>query len=120
MAPPNTPYSTVGGYGGNASVVQQPSGLTSFLDDALDGYPTLHPSLNPNGSLSPVVIDPSTISAASGLPEINAVLVELRVISNLIQAQGIGGGNSNGDQLSTLRNDQAFELGFVPPVVPGN
>lgn len=50
----------------------------------------------------------------------NLDIVELRVISNLIQAQGLAGGNSNSDQLSTLRNDQAFELGFVPPVVPGN
>jgi hypothetical protein len=46
--------------------------------------------------------------------------IELRVISNLLQAQGQGGGNSNADQLSTLRNDQAFELGIVPPIVPGS
>lgn len=46
-------------------------------------------------------------------------LVELRVISNLIQAQGLAGGNSNADQLSTLRNDQAFELG-IPTPVTGN
>lgn len=46
--------------------------------------------------------------------------IELRVISNLIQAQGLAGGNSNADQLSTLRNDQAFELGIVPPVIPGS
>ena len=104
MAPPNTPYSTVGGYGGNASVVQQPSGLTSFLDDALDGYPTLHPSLNPNGSLSPVVIDPSTISAASGLPEINAVLVELRVISALLREQM--GDTKVSYDLQTMRADE--------------
>ena len=24
------------------------------------------------------------------------------------------------EELRVLRNDQAFELGFVPPVVPGN
>lgn len=46
--------------------------------------------------------------------------IELRVISNLLQAQGVGAGNSNSDQLSTLRNDQAFELGIVPPIVPGS
>jgi hypothetical protein len=39
------------------------------------------------------------------------------VISNLIQ-QYNGGGASQED-LRFLRNDQAFELGIVPPVVPG-
>lgn len=44
-------------------------------------------------------------------------VIELRVISNLLQEQN---GNQLQDQLSILRNDQAFELGVVPPVVPGN
>lgn len=46
-------------------------------------------------------------------------VVELRVISSLIQAQS---GNVAGyvDQLSTLRNDEAFGLGINPPIVPGN
>jgi hypothetical protein len=43
--------------------------------------------------------------------------VELRVISNLLQQQAPG---SQQDELSRLRNDQAFELGLVPPVIPGN
>ena len=43
--------------------------------------------------------------------------VELRVISNLLQGQNP---NSAQDELRILRNDQAFELGIVPPVVPGN
>ena len=60
----------------------------------------------------------TSISPGSPLASLLDV-VELRVISNLIQAQGQGGGNSNADQLSTLRNDQAFELGLPVPV-PGN
>ena len=44
-------------------------------------------------------------------------VIELRVISNLIQAQS---GASQQDELRVLRNDQAFELGLSPPVVPGN
>lgn len=44
-------------------------------------------------------------------------VIELRVISNLIQRDQ---GNGEQDQLSVLRNDQAFELGIVPPVVIGN
>ena len=47
----------------------------------------------------------------------NLEIVELRVISNLIQAQS---GAMLQDELRILRNDQAFELGFVPPTVPGN
>lgn len=43
--------------------------------------------------------------------------IELRVISNLLQQQS---GNMQQDELRVLRNDQAFELGVVPPVVPGN
>jgi hypothetical protein len=45
-------------------------------------------------------------------------VIELRVISNLLQREMSNA--SQGDELRILRNDQAFELGFVPPVVPGN
>jgi len=43
--------------------------------------------------------------------------VELRVISSLLQQQAPG---SQQDELRIIRNDQAFELGIVPPVIPGN
>jgi hypothetical protein len=43
--------------------------------------------------------------------------VELRVLSNLIQQQS---GSASPDELRVLRNDQAFELGIVPPVIAGN
>lgn len=41
--------------------------------------------------------------------------IELRVISNLLQ-QDMG---SAKETLSSMRNNEAFELGIVPPVVPG-
>lgn len=44
-------------------------------------------------------------------------VIELRVISNILQREMA---NQSQDELRVLRNDQAFELGFVPPVVPGN
>lgn len=44
-------------------------------------------------------------------------VIELRVISNLLQQQA---GTQQQDELRILRNDQAFELGVIPPVVPGN
>lgn len=59
----------------------------------------------------------SGFPSLSGTTAENLTAVELRVISNLIQAQQ---GSQALDQLSTLRNDQAFELGIIPPVIPGN
>jgi hypothetical protein len=48
----------------------------------------------------------------------NLDVIELRVISNLIQQYN--GGQASQEDLRFLRNDQAFELGFPPPaVVPG-
>ena len=44
-------------------------------------------------------------------------VIELRVISNLIQQYN--GGVASQEDLRGLRNDQAFELGIVPPIVPG-
>ena len=44
------------------------------------------------------------------------MLIELRVLSNLIQEQM---GSQLGEDLKQRRNDQAFELGWVPPTVPG-
>ena len=58
----------------------------------------------------------SYVTGATGLSgELD--VIELRVISNLLQQQN---GNQQQDELRVLRNDQAFELGIVPPVVPGN
>jgi len=43
-------------------------------------------------------------------------VIELRVISNILQREMAA---QSQDELSRLRNDQAFELGFTGPV-PGN
>lgn len=62
----------------------------------------------------------SYVPGNAGIAGISAAtldVIELRVISNLLQMQQ---GNFSLDELSRLRNDQAFELGIVPPVVPGN
>ncbi len=60
----------------------------------------------------------SYVSGAPALAQSDTLsLIELRVLSNLIQSQS---GNQQQDELRILRNDQAFELGIVPPVVPGN
>jgi hypothetical protein len=46
----------------------------------------------------------------------NLDLIELRVISNILQREMAA---QSQDELRILRNDQAFELGIVPPVVIG-
>jgi hypothetical protein len=56
-------------------------------------------------------------TSVSGIAAQTLDVVELRVISNLLQQQAP---NGQQDELRVLRNDQAFELGIVPPVIPGN
>lgn len=106
MAPP---FSTVGGYGGNPSLVVDPAtGLTSGLVDTADGFTVLHPSLNPAGGLVPFVIDPIPISPAIGMPEINALVCELRVISALLHMQ-LG---HLAPDLQIMRADEAWNTSF--------
>jgi hypothetical protein len=59
----------------------------------------------------------SAPASLSGTPDGTLTTVELRVISNLLQQQM---GNMQQDELRILRNDQAFELGVNPPVIPGS
>jgi len=53
----------------------------------------------------------------AGVPSENLSVVELRAISNILQMQM---GNTQQDELKLLRNDVGFELGIVPPTIPGN
>ncbi len=55
----------------------------------------------------------------SGISSDNLAAIELRVISILLQSL-LGTSQQAKDELRVLRNDQAFELGITPPVVPGN
>jgi hypothetical protein len=66
----------------------------------------------------PLGISGDTPTLAS-TPSENLMAIELRVLSNLIQSL-LGNGTQAIDDLRILRNDQAFELGLQPPVVPGN
>jgi hypothetical protein len=58
----------------------------------------------------------------AGFGAVTLEAIELRVISNLLQAQMVANAPPQApiDDLQRLRNDQAFEFGIVPPVVPGN
>ena len=53
----------------------------------------------------------------AGIPADELNLVELRVISNLLQS--LLGSNQAIDELRILRNDQATEL-TIPTPIPGN
>lgn len=109
------PYSTVGGYGGNASLVVDPNtGQASALVDTADGFTVLHPWLNPNGALTPFVIDPVPVSPSIGMPEINAVLVELRVISALLREQM----GPQAPDLQFMRADEAWNTSNPNPNAP--
>ena len=109
------PYSTVGGYGAPASLVVDPlTGLSSALVDTLDGFPTLHPWLNANGALTPFVIDPVPIAPSTGMPEINARLIEMRVISALLHMQ-LG---TLAPDLQFMRADEAWNTSNPNPAAP--
>ena len=110
---PNSPFGTVNGYG-NASpsvFVDPASGLTSGYVDTADGFPTLHPQLNPSGGLAAFVIDPVPILPYIGMPEINAILIECRVLSALIREQM--GDTKFSYDLQSLRADEAWNTNIT-------
>lgn len=103
-----SPYSTVGGYGGNPSLSLDPaSGLASGLVDTADGFPALHPANNPAGTgPTSFIVNPVPISPSIGMPELNAILVELRVISALLREQM--GVTASCFDLQVMRADEAW------------
>ena len=111
MAPNPAPFQTTGGYGGNPSNVVDPTtGQAIGLVDTQDGIPTLHPVIGANGALSPLVIDPAAPPAFyAGMPEINAILCELRVISALLHMQ-LGATQLD---LQNMRADEAWNTSIL-------
>jgi hypothetical protein len=113
---PGAPFSTVGGYGGNASLSLDPvTGLTAGQVDTQDGFPVLHPALTPGGlGLVANVVDPISISPFASYPELNAILCELRVIAALLREQ-MGDTRASYD-LQTMRADEAWNTLSTPTV----
>lgn len=97
-------FSTVGGYGGNANLVSLPSGQQAFLEDMMDGFPTLHPQISAGGPLTPLIVDPSTILPGAAFPQMNALLAELRVLSALVAMQM----GAAAPDLQIMRADEAW------------
>ncbi len=110
------PFSTVGGYGGNPSVVVDPStGLSSALVDTADGFPVLYPALNPvSGGLTQFVLDPIPVAPSIGMPEINALIIELRVLNALIHMQM----GPYAPDLQIMRADEAWNTSTPSPSAP--
>jgi hypothetical protein len=104
MASP--PFSTVGGYPGQATNVTTPSGNVGAFTDTWDGVPSLAPGLSNQAGLTPIQIDPSLAPPGSGMPIMNAVLIELRVLNALLALQ-IGAAVPD---LQQMRADEAWNI----------
>lgn len=66
----------------------------------------------------PVGIAGDSAVTIGGLPAADLSVIEMRVMSNLLQ-QYLSAGQSL-DELNTMRGDQAFELGIATPLPGAN
>jgi len=94
-----TPYSTVGGYGSSLPIVN-PDG--SALVDTEEGAPATAPAFaTPTATTSNLVSATSalgpTLAATPGIPILNAVLIELRLIAEILND------NTSGRDLVQMR-----------------
>lgn len=102
------PFSTVGGYGGNASLVlDTTTGLTAGQVDTQDGFPVLYPALATGGGLVPNVVNPIATNPFTSYPEINAIIVELRVLCALVR-ESMGPTVGASFDLQIMRADEAW------------
>ena len=105
------PFQTTGGYGGAASLTFDPNtGVSAAQVDTQDGFPVLWPSLLPGGGLAPLILDPTASPPLpnfwQAMPEWNAILAELRVISALLREQM--GDTKHSYDLQIMRADEAY------------
>ena len=112
------PYSTVGGYGGNPSLAFDPnSGVSASQVDTQDGYPVLNPLISAGGPLVQAVVDPTAAPPSpnfwQAMPELNAMLIELRVISQLLIMQ-LGATQLD---LQVMRADEAWNTNVTTGVL---
>ncbi len=95
------------GFGPTAGPVN-PDGVP-FLD-TVDGIPSLGPTFNPAGGLPPpsfaqAIINPAIVSDVAGIPSQNQIIIELRVISNLLLMM-MGAMPGNTPDLTQMRADE--------------
>ena len=102
------PVSTVGGYGSPTI-----NSDTAALVDSEDGVPAIVPALNPvTGALSQAVVS-GVAPPSTAVPPMNAILVELRVISALLHFQ-LGATSLD---LEQMRADELYNS--TPALNPG-
>jgi hypothetical protein len=95
----NVPYGTTAGYG-SPSVNSDGAALV----DTQDGIPAVVPQLNPATGQKTAAAVTSIANPDTAVPELNAILVELRVIAYLLY-------QINGDNqldLEQMRSDELF------------
>lgn len=100
---------TVGGYG--TPLVQADQ---SLLVDTEDGVPVVGPTLAPaSGNLVAAIINTIVPASNVGIPPLNAILIELRVIAALLHSQL---GDTKLD-LEQMRADELFNTTIGSGVV---
>lgn len=102
----------VTGYGPTAG----PSNVdgVTFVD-TVDGTPGLSPAFgaNPPPTFAQAVIIPTAIGDTAGMPSQNAIVIELRVITNLLLLQ-LG---ASAPDPSQMRADEAFNINLATGVL---
>lgn len=85
------------------------------LVDTVDGMPVAYPAVNGlTGQISQFVVDPKTVIDTAGLPSQNAIIVELRCITNLL---AIYLGDRCPD-LQQMRGEEIFNTMIGTGIVP--
>lgn len=86
---------------------------TVFVD-TVDGSPALVPSFSgTSGALTPAIVNPLAIPDTAGVPSQNALIVELRVLNNLLSLQ-LG---DRSPDLEQMRADEFFNSSVATGVV---
>jgi hypothetical protein len=108
---------------------QNPAGPTAYpVPEALpdgsglvsteDGTPVLGPVLQATGTTVPNVIAGNTnqgVPGGSGVPPLNAILIELRVLNNLLAWQM----GAEAPDLDAMRSSEAFDISLATGVLNG-
>lgn len=82
---------------------------TPFVD-TVDGVPTPGPSIVPSAAIPPptfqiATVTPTTLADTAGIPSQNQIIIELRVISNLLLMM-MGAMPGNTPDLTQMRADE--------------
>jgi|SRR5579862_6239412 len=103
------PYQTTAGYG-VAGVQTTAGGAVAALVNTIDDMVVLYPVLNPAGAVSQFSIDPSTQPAGTNTPGLAAILIELRVITQLLLMSLNSPAPPNNIDVQQIRASEMFDI----------